>query len=154
MSPPKLHHELHTAPRPPTSVLNDETTPTILCNIEKLGQRLLKKLPCSTDGQRNPFWAIPTPCQWVLFPLANTPWRTQTANVFVSSPWPHTPEVLTVAQLWGHLEEVIVLQVQCSQLVQPLQLHGVDGSHLVVAEQDVLQGWQVVQDTGKHLKSS
>lgn len=70
------------------------------------------------------------------------------------TPWPHTPEVLTVAQLWGHLEEVIVLQVQRSQLVHPLQLHRVNGSHLVVAEQDGLQGWQVIEDTGEHLKSS
>lgn len=74
--------------------------------------------------------------------------------VYKQAPWPHTPEVLTVAQLWGHLEEVIVLQVQRPQLVQPLQLHGVDGSHLVVAEQDGLQGWEAIQDTGKHLKSS
>lgn len=70
------------------------------------------------------------------------------------TPWPHTPEVLTVAQLWGHLEEVVVLQVQRSQLVHPLQLHRVNGSHLVVAEQDGLQGWQVIEDTGEHLKSS
>lgn len=69
-------------------------------------------------------------------------------------PRPHTPEVLTVAQLWGHLQEVIVLQVQRSQILHPLQLHGVDGSHLVVAEQDGLQGWEVIKDTGEHLKSS
>lgn len=50
------------------------------------------------------------------------------------------------------MEEVVVLQVQSSQLVQTLQLHGVDGAHLVVAEQDGLQGWEVIQDTGEHLK--
>jgi len=66
----------------------------------------------------------------------------------------HAPQRFTVSEFRWHLEEVVVLQVQRSQLLHPLQLQRVDGADLVVAEQDSLQRHDAIKDAGKDFKPS
>jgi len=62
------------------------------------------------------------------------------------------PQTGAVPQLGGNLHEVVVGQVQGGQETQRAQLHRVDPRHLVVTEQDGLQGNHAVQDLREGLE--